>query len=103
MDYSRESSTGQQNDIITVAPESHLALIREYMQFLSDQWDYLAEVMVRVDQAAVTKALELIVDAVITLRRLARHLGMELSDKAGQGWLECSRLDITRSLLSEVG
>jgi hypothetical protein len=56
----------------------------------------------RVDQAAVAKALELIVEAVITLRPLSQHLGIELPDKVGQGWTECSRFDITRSLLNEV-
>lgn len=69
------------------------------MQFLREQWDYLLLETIRPDGAAV----EMAVEAVITVRHLARHLGVELQSEFGRGWALCSSADVADSLVCEIG
>lgn len=98
MDYSTGSSEGQQNVTIGAESEPQLALTLDCMHFLSDQYDFILAEASRSDYAA----LEMAVDAVISMRRLARHLGVELQSPFGRGWVASSRSQIARSLVAEV-
>lgn len=97
MDYSTESSGGQQNVTIGARTEPHLAPLIYCMQFSSDLCDHLT---VKAEQADAA-ALEMAVEVVALLRRLALHVGVQPTSPFGRGWTSLAPSQIARSLSNE--
>jgi hypothetical protein len=98
MDYSTESSEGQQNVTIGARTEPHLGLLLYCMQFSGALCDQLVSESSQADATAV----EMAVETVALLRRLASRVGVNPSSPFGRGWAHFTPSQVAHSLFTEA-
>lgn len=93
MDSSSESSFGQQNVTIAASTVAKIAQQCDSLQMLRAWYGHFEPTIRRIDATASVKAHDLIVDAVINARQVARELGISLPDVGNLNWKVTPRPD----------
>jgi hypothetical protein len=86
MDYSPESSAGQQSVIISAALVAQIAHQCDSLQMLRAWYGNFEPSIRQVDATANIKAYDLIVDGAVSARQVARELGLTLPDVSSLNW-----------------